>query len=54
MNFLNYDRIDQSNQSKPKQSPDIKGSNERLFILTRTQYATFGENPLYQATKRHR
>ena len=28
-----------------------KGSNERLFILTRTQYAHFRGNPLYQAKK---
>ena len=30
-----------------------KASNERLFILTRTQYANFRGNPLCQATKRH-
>ena len=30
-----------------------KGSNERLSILTWTQYANFGGNPLCQATKQH-
>ena len=38
-----------------KQDPKTKtkGSNEGLFILTRTQYAYFRGNPLDQATKRH-
>ena len=30
-----------------------KGSNECLFIWTRTQYAHFWGNPLYQATQQH-
>ena len=30
-----------------------KGSNERLFILTRIHTANFRGNPFHQATKRH-
>ena len=34
-------------------SKHIKGSKERLFIMTRTQPANFRGNPLCQVTKRH-
>ena len=36
-----------------QQNQTQKDSNERLFILTRTQYAHFRGNPLCQTTKRH-
>ena len=42
-----------THKSSKKQAPNTKGSNERLFILTRTQYAHFRGNHLYQATKPH-